>query len=102
MSEIRTISEVMQELKEHRNAPQIVKDWREMLPEGSRWFPGCPGKPDCRVCEGTGYLRIEGLRVGHPLFGKLVLCDCTAGRVATTKAKEYDANNLRPMPEYLR
>jgi hypothetical protein len=102
MSDTRTISEVMQELKDKANSKsKLVRNWHEMLPPGSRWFPGCPGNPACKVCEGIGYLRIEGLPVSHPYFGKLVLCDCTAGRVAPTKPQIYDANNLRTMPAYV-
>jgi hypothetical protein len=73
----KKISEVLEEMKNaRRNSPQLVRDWREMIPEGSRWNPGDPGKPGCKICEGTGYLRIEGLPVTHSYFGKLVLCDC--------------------------
>jgi hypothetical protein len=103
MSDIKTISDVMAELKNNRrNDPKLVRDWKEMLPEGSRWFPNCPGNPACKVCDGIGYLRIEGLPVGHPYFGKLVLCDCTEGRVVPTRPQpEYDAGNLRNMPSYV-
>ena len=54
---------------------QVVTEWKSMLPPGSRWNPGDPGRPDCRVCQGTGYVRLE-LPVGHPNFGKVFLCDC--------------------------
>jgi len=54
-----------------------AEGWREGLPKGSRWFPGCPGDPACKECEGTGYLRLD-LPVGHPGFGKLLLCSCVA------------------------
>lgn len=99
MSDIKTISDVMAELKHtHTNNSKLVRDWRAMLPPGSRWFPSCPGNPACKACEGIGYLRIEGLRVGHPYFGKLVLCDCTRGRVVPTAPRE---ENIRE-PEYIR
>jgi len=73
----KTISEVIAEMKRYRNSPQLVRDWREMIPKGSRWYPNDPGDPACKECEGTGYLRIDGLPIGHPYFGKIVLCDCT-------------------------
>lgn len=76
-----TISEVLNEMKQARNHPKVVKDWRSMIPAGSKWFPGCPGKPDCTQCEGRGYMRLEGLPVGHKYFGKVFLCDCV-NRVA--------------------
>lgn len=102
MSDTRTISEVMKELQTRTSTPsKLVRNWKEMLPPGSKWFPGCPGNPACKECDGTGYLRIEGLRVGHPYFGKIILCDCTAGRVTPTQPKEYNAQNLRSMPSYL-
>jgi hypothetical protein len=53
--------------------------WQKGLPKGSRWFPGCPGDPACEGCDGTGYLRLD-FPVGHPALGKLVLCECAAGR----------------------
>ncbi|MEA3349797.1 MAG: ATP-binding protein, partial [Chloroflexota bacterium] len=33
------------------------------------------GDPDCEVCHGTGYYRVD-LPVGHPQFGKLHVCSC--------------------------
>jgi hypothetical protein len=79
---MKSISEVMDEMKgARRNSPQLVRDWREMIPDGSRWHPGDPGDPKCTTCEGTGYLRIEGLPVTHSYFGKLVLCDCVTFRM---------------------
>lgn len=88
---MKTISEVLEEMKSaRRNSPQLVRDWRSMIPEGSRWNPGDPGNPNCKVCEGTGYLRIEGLPISHPLFGKLVFCDCTAGRVQPRQITKDD------------
>lgn len=71
MKTLREFTEQMQKPK----SVQLVRDWREMIPEGSRWMPGDPGNPACRICEGIGYLRVD-LPVGHPDFGQLLLCDC--------------------------
>jgi hypothetical protein len=53
----------------------IVKDWKSLLPPGSRWNPGDPGNPSCGICQGTGYVRMD-LPIGHPDFGKIFYCDC--------------------------
>ena len=77
MKQTKTISEVMDEMKGASPAnPEFVRDWRDMLPPGSRWHPGDPGHPNCKVCEGTGYLRIEDLPVTHKYFGQLIFCEC--------------------------
>jgi DNA replication protein DnaC len=39
-----------------------------------------PGDPDCPLCHGVGYLRLD-VPVGHPEFGKLRVCDCRQGQV---------------------
>ena len=80
MSTAKRFSEVVLELREREKNPRLVADWRTMIPQGSRWFPGCPGDPSCKTCEGMGYLRLEGLPIGHPYFGKIVLCDCVRPR----------------------
>jgi len=80
MSEAKRFSEVVLELRGKTKNASLVKDWREMIPSGSRWFPGCPGQPDCKTCEGTGYLRLDGLNISHPYFGKIILCDCVRAR----------------------
>jgi DNA replication protein DnaC len=36
-----------------------------------------PGAPDCPVCHGMGYVRLD-VPVGHPHFGKLFPCKCRA------------------------
>jgi DNA replication protein DnaC len=36
---------------------------------------GLPGDPDCPICGGLGYYRLD-LPVGHPDFGKLLICTC--------------------------
>lgn len=80
MSDMKRFSEVILELRGNTKGSKLVKDWREMIPAGSRWFPGCPGQPDCKICEGTGYLRLEPLPISHPYFGKIILCDCVRPR----------------------
>ena len=89
MSTIKSITEVMAEMHNIRHSSTlVVRDWRTMIPAGSRWHPGDPGNPKCKSCEGTGYLRIEGLPMGHRYFGKLVLCECA--RVVAQKVQESE------------
>src|SRR3972149_3135510 len=46
------------------------------LPTGAPWERSSAGdEPACPVCGGTGLLRSEA-PLGHPNFGKLVLCRC--------------------------
>lgn len=68
------IGEAISNMKASRSGT-TVKNWRDMLPPGSRWNPGDPGNPACQVCEGTGYLRMD-LPINHPYFGRVFLCDC--------------------------
>lgn len=86
---VKTASEVISEMRMNRNGAKLVRDWRTLIPKGSRWNPKDPGDPACKECEGTGYLRIDGLSIGHPAFGKIFLCDCTKNRV----------KQLPPMPK---
>lgn len=58
---------------------EVVKDWRDLLPAGSKWQPGDPGNPACKTCEGRGFVRLE-LPLGHPDFGRIFLCDCCANK----------------------
>jgi hypothetical protein len=74
---LQRISEVLAQVRANSPKREYVTDWKSMIPAGSRWFPGCPGDPACKVCEGTGYLRME-VPVGHVFFGRVFLCDCTA------------------------
>jgi DNA replication protein DnaC len=39
-----------------------------------------PGNPTCDICGGSGYLRRD-LPIGHPDFGKLIVCGCREGRI---------------------
>ena len=54
---------------------RVVDDWQSQLPAGSRWRPGDVGKPNCPTCFGVGYVSVN-VNVGHPLFGKALVCDC--------------------------
>jgi len=40
-----------------------------------------PGDPNCEVCSGVGYLR-KDVPVGHPDFGKLIVCNCRKAKIA--------------------
>lgn len=112
MSDIKNISDVMEELKRGSANPQLVQNWKALVPAGSKWFPGCIGLADCTVCKGTGFLRLD-LPVGHKYFGKLMLCDCTKRSPVLLQLraqketprdpddKEYE-DPRRKMPEYLR
>ena len=35
------------------------------------------GDPDCPICHGLGYVRLE-VPIGHPEFGKIQICECRA------------------------
>jgi DNA replication protein DnaC len=39
-----------------------------------------PGDPDCEICAGVGYLRVD-VPVGHPQFGQLQVCKCRQGQL---------------------
>jgi DNA replication protein DnaC len=39
------------------------------------------GDPNCPYCSGLGYLRVD-LPVGHPDFGKLVICSCRQSQIS--------------------
>jgi hypothetical protein len=70
------VSKIINAMRMRTAGPvQTVKSWREMLPPGSRWNPGDPGDPNCKVCDGTGFVRLD-LPVNHPQFGKVHYCDC--------------------------
>src|SRR3972149_550832 len=40
-----------------------------------------PGDPNCPICQGVGYYRLE-VPVEHPDFGKLQICTCRQGEVS--------------------
>lgn len=88
MSGMQTIAEALAELKRSVNAPemQYVEDWKAHIPSWSRWTPGSRAKPDCPICKGFEYLRVD-VPVGHPMFGKMFLCECVTGSAAYAKAQ---------------
>ncbi len=43
-------------------------------PQASR-AAGLPGDPNCPICAGVGFIRRD-LPVGHPDFGRLLICSC--------------------------
>lgn len=98
---VKSASEIISEMKMNRTSTKLVRDWRSLIPPGSRWNPKDPGDPACKECEGTGYLRIEGLPIGHPAFGKIFLCDCAKSRVKQMPQmpKEYDAPEPPPFTD---
>ena len=83
-----TISQAIARIKLTRCRERTNPNWKNEIPPHSRWFPGCPGDPECEVCQGNGYTSLD-LPRGHPDFGKIFLCDC----VNKPKIKTY--KNLR-------
>lgn len=52
------------------------------------------GKPDCKICEGAGFLRSD-VPIGHPDFGRLEACVCRSGEVAkNARQRLYEMSNL--------
>jgi DNA replication protein DnaC len=53
-----------------------------------------PGKPDCPMCGGLGYLR-QDLPVGHPDFGQLEICTCRKSEISQQiHQRLYELSNL--------
>lgn len=52
--------------------------------------PALAGDPDCPHCGGLGYLRAD-FPVGHPDFGKLMICSCRRGEVAQHSRRQLYA-----------
>lgn len=53
-----------------------------------------PGNPNCPVCGGVGFIR-QDLPVGHPNFGRLVMCACLqAAAVNSEQARRLRMSNL--------
>jgi len=40
-----------------------------------------PGDPDCPICQGVGYYRLD-VPLDHPDFGKMQICTCRQGQVS--------------------
>ncbi len=96
MTKPTLIGEVLEELRQEARQGRPLDGTLANLPKGSRWYPGCPGDPACKVCEGRGYLRLD-LPVGHRYFGKIFLCECTRG-CGEGKA-ELDARSWQHAPQ---
>ena len=53
-----------------------------------------PGDPDCPICHGLGYLRIE-LALDHPEFGKVRVCTCRQDDVSEQiRQRLFSLSNL--------
>lgn len=87
MNAPQSIASVLAEMQVTKSARQIIPNWRETLPPGSRWRPGDLGDPACPDCKGVGYLRLE-LPIGHPLFGKIFECECAHGKGEAIRAEK--------------
>jgi DNA replication protein DnaC len=56
-----------------------------------------PGDPDCPVCGGVGYLRLD-LPLGHPDFGKVQPCTCRQARLShQVHNRLYAMSNLEKL-----
>ena len=52
------------------------------------------GKPDCPICGGVGFLRVD-VPLGHPDFGRLEPCSCRSNEVAqNARQRLYQMSNL--------
>ena len=97
---ILPIGEVIERLKEQARKShtkiRVVDDWKDRIPAGSKWFPGCLADPACQYCQGMGYVRLE-LPVWHPQFGKVHLCDCMPADAPPPpdEEREKDAQVMR-------
>lgn len=87
MSEMMAVRDVLARMKVDDAARQQAREQNGgyVVPLGSRWRLGDVGKPDCPMCRGTGYVRLD-LAVGHPQFGKLHFCDCSANDLDAREA----------------
>jgi hypothetical protein len=102
---VSSIKDVLAEMSTPSGSPEFVRDWKSLIPSWSRWHPGDPGDPNCQKCEGTGYIRLEGLPVSHKHFGEIVFCECAAEKVRqweAKKAQESSVDQLRSLPAQYR
>ena len=59
-----------------------------------------PGDPNCPICGGVGYLH-QDLPVGHPDFGKVIICSCRQAEVSqAVKQKLYQVSNLEALGHF--
>ena len=72
---------------------QYVTDWPGPVPRGSRWLPGCPGKPTCKESERTGWRgwtsrpgRASRLPQDLPVFMRGQQSPCVCRRDASAMA----------------
>jgi DNA replication protein DnaC len=62
--------------------------------------PGGVGEPDCAVCRGLGYIRLD-VPVGHAHFGKLFPCTCRMEEIHTQRQQSVRAlNNLEALERF--
>lgn len=88
---MKTANEVVAEMKRRAASPQIERDWKQHISKTSKWYQGSKADPECKICEGMGYVRFD-LPVGHYDFGKIFECEC----VMPFQAK---SNSNRRTPE---
>jgi DNA replication protein DnaC len=76
----KKIDEILKRLAEDtsRASSQTSSNTEE---SGNASPPDLPGDPDCPICGGLGYLRVD-LPVGHPHFGQVQVCSCRRGQVS--------------------
>src|SRR5512144_1909030 len=53
-----------------------------------------PGDPDCPICHGIGFVRLD-VPIGDPNFGKLHLCTCRQAQVSQqVRQRLFSMSNL--------
>ncbi len=58
------------------------------------------GKPDCPLCHGMGYVRLD-VPVGHPDFGKLFPCTCRARDIQSQRTEALKLmSNLKTLERF--
>lgn len=56
-----------------------------------------PGDPDCPICGGIGYLRIEA-PLGHPDFGRVSICSCRQAQISQqVRQRLFALSNLNEL-----
>lgn len=92
---IETFADAMRRLQHEARQPQASPTPRAAH-SGSRWITGDFGRPDCPHCRGLGYVRVE-VPVRHPLFGKLLRCECTEGVITHADRPALDVSIVSHM-----